>query len=553
MTGILNTRILASLAMILFVGAVVASSTGAFFSDTETSTGNTFTAGELDLTIDNTSYGFDWNNPTVQAPTGVWGPNAANSWALSDLTNQLFFSFRDLKPGDYGEDTISMHVQNNAWACMAMDLTATPDNGINDPETDAGDITDGDGGELQNYLSFMFWNDDGDNVLETGEQVITELSGLPGTIFGGAWHAIADQGDTPLQAGATTYIGKGWCFGTMTAAPVAQDGVNTNPPSAPARVGFTCDGSGEHNVAQTDGISVDVSFYSVQSRNNANFQCSSLPPFVGEGRPVGAVLADYVAPTCNATVSGTESIQTELGTALAGQTVCVDSTYDRTGDNVAIRMETSGVTLAALTQGILLDVPVVLSADDVTVTGFEGTIGQAESASEIAAFYFDNDATNASLTFSEVNGGVGAAVLTETGADNSGGLIQNNVFSGVTQGIYLNPHTGSIMIRFNDFENNAVGIAGFNGALVVANEFRHTTPGTEAIGIDGSFDSNGGSITNNNFLNGMFINAYDATVFGNIDNTVDAEDNFFSTSGAAQTNDPIIDFTPEAGAQFPHN
>src|SRR3990167_8179845 len=173
-------RLLVSAGTLIFIGAVAISATGAFFSDTETSTGNTFAAGELDLTIDNTSYGFDWNRPGENNPTGEWGQNSANSWGLSDLTDQLFFSFRDLKPGDYGEDTISLHVQNNAWACMAFDLTSTPDNGINVPETDAGDVTDGaNGGELQNYLSFLFWNDDGDNVLETGENVIQELSGLP--------------------------------------------------------------------------------------------------------------------------------------------------------------------------------------------------------------------------------------------------------------------------------------------------------------------------------------------------------------------------------------
>src|SRR3989344_4449633 len=136
-------KILLSLGMIVFVGGLIVGATGAFFSDTETSTGNTFAAGELDLKIDNSSYGCDWNNPTATAPTGVWGPNAANSWQLSDLTSQLFFSFDDLKPGDYGEDTISMHVQNNAWACMAFDLGNTPENTVNEPEADALDVTDG--------------------------------------------------------------------------------------------------------------------------------------------------------------------------------------------------------------------------------------------------------------------------------------------------------------------------------------------------------------------------------------------------------------------------
>lgn len=310
MTGIFNARILASIAMLVFVGAVVASSTGAFFSDSETSTGNTFTAGEIDLKIDNSSYGFDWNDPTNENPSGVWGPNAANSWTLRDLdtcgpnSDQtcLFFSFADLKPGDYGEDTISLHVQNNAYACMRMDLGNTPDNSINEPEGDAGDVTDGVlGGELQNFLSFMFWNDDGDNVYETGETIIPTLTGLPGAIFTGDWLTIADSGGgLQLQAGTTTYIGKGWCFGAITATPETP-AANASGPT-PGNTGFECNGSGEgHNVAQTDGIVVDVEFYSVQSRNNGQFLCSSLN---GEDPETATVTVDKEVTFSSVTIAG---------------------------------------------------------------------------------------------------------------------------------------------------------------------------------------------------------------------------------------------------------
>jgi len=45
-------KIIMSLAMIAAVGALVVGATGAFFSDTETSEGNTFTAGTIDIAID---------------------------------------------------------------------------------------------------------------------------------------------------------------------------------------------------------------------------------------------------------------------------------------------------------------------------------------------------------------------------------------------------------------------------------------------------------------------------------------------------------------------
>ena len=83
-------KILLSLAMVLFAGsAMYFGGTGAFFSDTETSTGNTFSAGAIDLKIDNSSY----YNGVVSEET---------SWTLTDLTVEKFFNFLDLKPGDYG-------------------------------------------------------------------------------------------------------------------------------------------------------------------------------------------------------------------------------------------------------------------------------------------------------------------------------------------------------------------------------------------------------------------------------------------------------------------
>src|SRR3989304_409587 len=47
----INTKVLLSGATILAAAALVIGATFAFFSDTETSTGNTFTAGALDLKI----------------------------------------------------------------------------------------------------------------------------------------------------------------------------------------------------------------------------------------------------------------------------------------------------------------------------------------------------------------------------------------------------------------------------------------------------------------------------------------------------------------------
>lgn len=541
-------KIITSVGMIVFVGALIVGATGAFFSDTETSVGNTFAAGDIDLKIDNESYVTNNEGVLVASPT--------NSWELTDLTDELFFSFADVKPGDIGEDTISIHPgTNDAYACMAADITATPDNGINDPEASAGDVTAGNGGELQNFLNFSFWEDDGDNVFEVGEALLPDLQGSAASIFDGGWNTIADSVNGPaLDGGSTSYVGKAWCFGTLTSAPVAQ-GPSTGP--LVRGTGFTCNGSGDNNIAQTDGITVDVSFYAVQARNNGQFVCSSLPTFVGEEvdpQPVvlvGAVLGDYVAPvSCTDTVSGTESIQTAVNGAAADSTICVEPSYDMTGDNSVILISTAGITLAATVQGVNLDVPVTLSASNVTVTGFDGVIGQAATPAEQAAFYVEGDANNFEISFNTVTGGVGAAILTETGGALGGGLISNNVLSGATQGIYTNPHTGVFTIEYNDIDDNAAGIGGLMGAIVRNNEFGHSGVAQEAIGVDSTNDANPATVEFNNFLNGTMLNTY-----GSLTPDVNAINNFWGPNGgAAQTGgtDEVI-FMPQAGVAYVHN
>ncbi len=273
-TGVV--RIMASMAMIVFAGAVAAGATGAFFSDTETSTGNTFTAGSIDLRIDNESY--------VTNSSGQLVASLDNSWQLSDLTDQHFFSFIDLKPGDMGEDTISVHAgSNDAWACMAVDVTATPENTLVEAEIDANDpgTAGGDDGELQNYLNFTFWGDDGDNVFENGEAAIPGLSNVSASALQGAWHAIADSQNGPvIQGTQTRYVGKAWCFGTLNPTPITQDNLGKTEGSINGPLergtGFSCNGAGNQNDAQTDGIVADVSFYAEQARNNSGFLCSSL-------------------------------------------------------------------------------------------------------------------------------------------------------------------------------------------------------------------------------------------------------------------------------------
>jgi predicted ribosomally synthesized peptide with SipW-like signal peptide len=285
-------KILGSLVTIGVMGALVFGATSAFFSDVETSVGNTFQAGDIDLKIDNSSYAIDYNIPGFQNPVGNFVASEHTSWQLVDLTAERFFDFIDLKPGDYGEDTISIHVgSNDAWLCAAAQITEDSDNGFTEPEDEVDAVinnADGTGdGDLDSGLQFAFWVDDGDNVLETDEYAEGTGIFLGGTLaeMGEAGQIrLADSSgsvlpdDGPVPGGSEEevdfYVGKMWCYGTLTATPVAE-GTGDNPTVA---TGFSCDGSGVGNIGQTDRVVGDLQFYAEQSRNNDGFLCSEWIP-----------------------------------------------------------------------------------------------------------------------------------------------------------------------------------------------------------------------------------------------------------------------------------
>lgn len=271
-------QILSSVAVIGFVGALVVGSTGAFFSDTETSANNTLTAGAIDLKIDNESY---YNGLL----------NRETTWELSDLDEgHLFFNFGDLKPGDWGEDTISLHVNSNdAYACAYVTRTADDENTLVGPELEMQD--DDVEGELDDELYFLWWADDGDNVLEEDERIINQgVLGsapmeFPMTIV------LADSNQNvwdetgPIVGGGEQepivyYIGKAWCYGEMEIVPAGPD-QGVSPAEYP---GFICHGGAVTNISQTDSTMLDVTFDAVQARHNDGFVC--------EGRPVNPVLPD---------------------------------------------------------------------------------------------------------------------------------------------------------------------------------------------------------------------------------------------------------------------
>ena len=155
----MNGKIKSILVSILVVGVVAAMlgvSTISWLSDEEKSVGNFLVAGSLDLKIDlvNSTH-FRHNGTLIE-----W-----NSFDEKNLGREdRFFSWKDIKPGDYGEFTISLHLFDNpGYLYFNISNIVDTDNGINEPE----DMVDGivnnndttPDGDLDDYVYFYGWID----------------------------------------------------------------------------------------------------------------------------------------------------------------------------------------------------------------------------------------------------------------------------------------------------------------------------------------------------------------------------------------------------------
>lgn len=237
----MNKEILLSLIAISTVVALVSGATFAFFQDTETSSGNTFSAGSLDLKID------------------FQCPEPGCDWGLRDLNGESFFKECDIKPGDSGEVTISWHVyDNNAWARIRLADLIDYENGCTEPEEKIDDTCGDPGlgeGELDDNLIFTLWMDEGsvsgwqcpensngpceadpqegDNILNGVETVLAEKTASE----------LVNGVELPyeLTASTTYYLGMKW--------------------EVPADTG---------NIIQGDSLVGKIVMEVVQSKNNPN-------------------------------------------------------------------------------------------------------------------------------------------------------------------------------------------------------------------------------------------------------------------------------------------
>ena len=305
----MKKKILISLVMIAGIAAIAIGVTTALFSDKEVSTGNTFTAGKLNLKVDSTCH---YNGMICEG--GVWVEEETGSsdypelidqacectWLAKDLDNELLFNFDDIKPGDWGENTISLHIDNNdAWVCAMFSNLKSDDNGCEQPESNM-DETCGDGqGELDENLYMTVWRDtDCDNVLDLEIPAVPEVPAHCGG--GNEWsqQMCTDAGGDQRMCNDLIGIGCVWIplQPAVPAVPGEQILVNNQPVSSnlwPIAddttggvplvaggddycLGFSWNVPLEtSNIIQSDSLKGDMQFYAVQARHNQEFSCAN--------------------------------------------------------------------------------------------------------------------------------------------------------------------------------------------------------------------------------------------------------------------------------------
>lgn len=255
----LGLGIIVSVAVVLTIGV-----TGAFFSDTETSTGNTFTTGSLDLVV------------------------AIDGQDQNPLNGPIF-SLPDMKPDDSGEKTVSLKVNNNlACGFVNVDLTSDLDNSCTGPESNDEPGCDSQGtnnGELNDQVNFTIWKEaDCNNIYEpqNNETTLTE-----GRLVEDKNYAI---GELPVAPAKMCY-GIAYCFGTWGS-------------------GMTCRGTTLDNSSQTDSFSGNLVVTAEQKR-------SQYP----NGCPVDGVInpPPVVAPWINEIHYDNTGTDTNEGVEIAGK------------------------------------------------------------------------------------------------------------------------------------------------------------------------------------------------------------------------------------------
>lgn len=319
MKFLFKNKIAKSLFIIGVIAAIITGVTLAFLSDTESSSGNNFMAGKLNLKVGSEC---SYNGDIIEG---------CNWITPKDLEDELFFDFDDIKPGDYGENTLKLQIDNNdAWVCGIVKNIKNDDNGCELPESDIDTSCGEDQGELGDNLFFTVWVDtDCDNILALEIPAVPEVpahcgggyewsqqeciyagedqnycNDLIDWGFGCVWFDY--QPEIPAQPGEQILAENQKANSMLW--PIADSTTNTGPITSQEDycLGISWNVPLEtDNIIQSDSVTGDIEFFAVQARHMEDFSCADYFQEICDGidNDFDGVIDDggvcWVSPTGN--------------------------------------------------------------------------------------------------------------------------------------------------------------------------------------------------------------------------------------------------------------
>jgi len=221
-------KILISAMVIGLVCALIGAGVYAVFSDTETSTGNTFTAGTLNLVPSTSGTGPGGKYTVTEGGDGVNGKVV----------------FIKLAPGDSGSITWTLQNDGNLDGTLTMPSTVTFDeNGSNEPEGAVAGNNGGSNGDLDEYMGVRLKRD-GNYILGDASHYVP-FSGL---------EAVLDAQSRSLTAS-----------GTLTYVLEWEIASNVKGAGTDGEFGTVDDVDEDDNIIQSDKATLDITFTLTQS------------------------------------------------------------------------------------------------------------------------------------------------------------------------------------------------------------------------------------------------------------------------------------------------
>jgi predicted ribosomally synthesized peptide with SipW-like signal peptide len=200
----------------------------AYFSDTETSTGNTFTAGTLNLVPSTSGTG----------PVGKYSVTAGGDGVNGNVV------FSNIAPGDSGYITWTLQNTGTITGNLTMASTVTfAENGSNEPEAAVGGNNGGGNGDLDTYLGVRATRD-GTYILGNASHYVP-ASGMQA--------ALNAENQSMAAGGTITYVLE-WSL-TSDIMGAGADGL----------FGTADDVQVDDNIIQSDTATVDITFTLTQS------------------------------------------------------------------------------------------------------------------------------------------------------------------------------------------------------------------------------------------------------------------------------------------------